>query len=302
MALRLSHRLQHASRGTTRSSQAGSRRVRLHGGLPRRARSAAILLRAEEEPKGVQPPGRSGHVRKALEQPVPRELSQQGPSGVPHRLPGVLPGHVGLLQQHRNLVVQGLLPCAGLFAGEACQRACGMEFPSAWRSNICTGTMFQEGRRSISLPLFLPGQTTCGICSKTIAVMDGAVGVPPFVANELDPLRPFSDAVFHQECLDAHPSGALISRLTGAYKTHLKERVCWACRRRITDPDQWFGTGYLSSDPQDLAERFNFCQLHADCIRHWPQRPLLRTALERLSESGKWNPGELAPALEMLSK
>ena len=47
------------------------------------------------------------------------------------------------------------------------------------------------------------GKSLCSLCNNVIAQADPIVSTSQFITDESDPLWPFSDAAFHQECFVA---------------------------------------------------------------------------------------------------
>jgi len=63
------------------------------------------------------------------------------------------------------------------------------------------------------MAIFLP-RMTCAVSERRIQAPADAVLFAPFVANEADPLYPFSDAAAHVVALKAHPLGAWLFHTT----------------------------------------------------------------------------------------
>lgn len=119
---------------------------------------------------------------------------------------------------------------------------------------------------------------------------DRVIVFSPFVANERDPLFIFSDGVFHEECVDQHPLGstALAVHQETVERLAPSRRLCDACGCLIVDPDDYFTTGYLTSDPADPLHAFNFVQLHRSHFSVWPRMTELRRLLEEERARGRW--------------
>src|ERR1043165_2395557 len=130
----------------------------------------------------------------------------------------------------------------------------------------------------------------CGICGRAMSAREELVSFPPFVANEADPLFPFSDGVFHNDCFDAHP----LSRVTRARlmemqsHTDPKSRRCVVCQRLITDPDDFVSVGHLTDDTPSWLHALNYSCLHRSCIPLWSERTAVVTYLEEQLALGNW--------------
>jgi hypothetical protein len=77
------------------------------------------------------------------------------------------------------------------------------------------------------MALFIPG-AICPICEKPIGSASEIVMFPPFVANRLEPLFVFSDAVVHADCLAGHPLAAQAMKLReeAGRSSQPRNRVC----------------------------------------------------------------------------
>jgi hypothetical protein len=146
------------------------------------------------------------------------------------------------------------------------------------------------------MAILVRGSTRCPICGEIIAENDPATAFPPFVSNERDPLFFFSDAAFHERCLDDHPDGAAARKLAAEVREHSEpdQRICVVCGEPIRDPDDFLGFGYLIGDNELAASRFNYTQLHRSHIGRWADLPAALTALEQLRDSGNWQGDWLA--------
>lgn len=136
--------------------------------------------------------------------------------------------------------------------------------------------------------IYISGKTTCGLCHHSIDERDAVVACPPFVTNPRDKLVIFSDGVFHQACFEASPLShevqAILDKLTTMWKP--QNRNCEVCMKQMNDPNDHFGTGYLS-DTQPLAT-FNFRMVHKSCLSCWGETEALRKAIESTIASGEW--------------
>lgn len=120
------------------------------------------------------------------------------------------------------------------------------------------------------MALFLAGKSNCAICGKPVAAAEERVLFPPFVANKRDPLFHLSDGVVHRACLDRDPLGAeALSRREEALAQSVPSaRVCVMCSTVVTDPDDYFGTGFLGATASALG-RFNYLHLHRSHFSGW---------------------------------
>ncbi|MCC5785141.1 MAG: hypothetical protein JJU33_00415 [Phycisphaerales bacterium] len=109
------------------------------------------------------------------------------------------------------------------------------------------------------MALILPGLTACGICGEVIAPKDDIVGFSPFVMNEADELFLFNDAAFHRACFETHPLSDQAAELYDFIQETYAHRnmVCMISGRQITDPDDFFTTGYLIRNPTHPLHRWN---------------------------------------------
>jgi len=70
-------------------------------------------------------------------------------------------------------------------------------------------------------------------------------------------------------------------------------RLCSACGKMITYPDDYFSTGALTSDPSDPLYTHNMTQLHRQHIRDWKPYDDFRRRVEELQNSAAWKGPEL---------
>jgi DNA-directed RNA polymerase subunit N (RpoN/RPB10) len=136
---------------------------------------------------------------------------------------------------------------------------------------------------------FIPGMR-CAISGRVIGSASEAVAFPPFVANESDPLYIFSDAVIHADVFRTHALAAdAQSRLEEArQRTAPSNRRCFICGQLITDPDNYFGLGYLVESRASPLSRFNYAHFHRSCLATWQGLPELIADIEQLDSSGAW--------------
>lgn len=130
------------------------------------------------------------------------------------------------------------------------------------------------------MALFLAGKSKCAICGKPVAASEERVLFPPFVANKRDPLFYLNDGVAHRACLDGDPLGAeaLRGREEALAQSVPSARVCVVCSTVVTDPDDYFGTGFLGANSSALG-RFNYVHLHRSHFSGWSLAPEFRSAV-----------------------
>lgn len=130
----------------------------------------------------------------------------------------------------------------------------------------------------------------CPLCGQPLEKGDELVTFPPFVANELDPLRIFSDGAFHSHCFHASPlSAAALARSEEAIERgRPQNRLCVVCGKKIVNPDDFFVTGHLVEDKSDPLYRYNYTQAHRSCLPSWTEAHRLYDLLTQLQESGQW--------------
>lgn len=144
------------------------------------------------------------------------------------------------------------------------------------------------------MALLIRGETTCPICGKVIEEGQPIRAFSAFVADATDELSFFSDAAFHEACFMRHP----LSRKADHRWTELVRRTgpgnrfCGVCGREITDPDDYFATGYLTGDENSPLYPYNYTQFHRSHLRQWPQLRVLLHHLDQLQQSRSgWGPG-----------
>ena len=140
------------------------------------------------------------------------------------------------------------------------------------------------------MAIFTPGMT-CPICGKQMLRTDEVVMFAPFVPNKRDPLYLFSDGVFHRACFDRHPLSEQATKYGNeAQDLHLpRNRVCIECNQVITDPEDYFSTGYLTKDRASSAFAFNYLQFHKQHFEKWDRASKFRRVIEALIDSEEWN-------------
>jgi hypothetical protein len=118
------------------------------------------------------------------------------------------------------------------------------------------------------MAILLSRKTVCPLCGRIIADGEKAIGFPPFVANEVDPLYIFSDGVFHASCFRQDP---LAKQAEARYSESRKRtsplaRQCRICGRVIDSPDEYLGLGHLTDDPSEPVHAMNYAQFHRACL------------------------------------
>ena len=56
----------------------------------------------------------------------------------------------------------------------------------------------------------------------------------------------------------------------------------------VTEPDDCFGTGFLSGDPGNPVAKFNYIHLHRSHFAQWASAGEFRAALESFLASDEW--------------
>jgi len=139
------------------------------------------------------------------------------------------------------------------------------------------------------MAILILGSSTCVICGQTIERQQAWAAFPPFVSNALDPLAVFDDAVMHEACFAAHPLNheATLQFAEVKLRNTPQARVCDVCGRVIDDPDDFFTTGLITSNPIDPLYAYNCLHLHQGCIPGWPRRAELRALLQAARDEGR---------------
>jgi len=138
------------------------------------------------------------------------------------------------------------------------------------------------------MAIFIPG-TICPLCGRPIQKDDDPVLFPAFVANCLDPLVLFHDAVVHRVCLDSHSLGREATRRSQEVIARCGpgERKCVVCGKEITDPDDFFGTGYLAPEYSPIGD-FNYLHLHRSHFIDWSRASEFRDKMSAFLASTEW--------------
>lgn len=138
------------------------------------------------------------------------------------------------------------------------------------------------------MALHLPGMP-CALCGKPVDDGSQPEFFSPLVGNRLDPIYAFSDAGVHKKCLDAHPAGRRAVAMQEAGHLAFRHRACRVCGGAIATPDEYVGTGCLSSDPSSPLFEFNFHQFHQDHVSQWARLAEFRRVVETVQSSPMWD-------------
>ena len=146
------------------------------------------------------------------------------------------------------------------------------------------------------MALVIRGKSTCFICGRIMGKADEIVIFPPFVPNLRSPIRPFSDAGVHRECLDNHPLGTAAGALlkTCLDQSGHERRRCLVCKEPILEPDDYFSTGLLVADSADPLFDFNFLQFHKSHFALWERSHEFRREVEAFQGSIRWEGARIA--------
>lgn len=134
-------------------------------------------------------------------------------------------------------------------------------------------------------------QTPCSLCGEPIQRGDETVSFPPFVANRNDPIYRFSDGAFHRRCFVVDP----LARAAAQRCDDVRRRGggpgsrCGACGKSIADPDDYFGTGFLTDDAASPVYEFNYLHLHLSHFLEWARARDFRMHMEKFLDSSKWD-------------
>lgn len=140
------------------------------------------------------------------------------------------------------------------------------------------------------MALIILGKSLCSICRKPLMEDDEIVSFPPFAANRRDPLHRFSDAAFHRVCFAAEPLAESAIRRSEEVRAAggPGDRRCVICGEQIKDPDDYFGTGFLTDDPSNPVFEFNYLQLHRSHFPRWDRATEFRRSVETFIASDLW--------------
>lgn len=134
---------------------------------------------------------------------------------------------------------------------------------------------------------YIPGKSTCGICEALVGE-DELVMCPAFVVDPNDKLAPFHDGIFHDYCYFSSPLVDEVEDILKIRESMWKpeNRVCLVCHEKMDNPDNHFGTGYLSGELP--LKEYNFRMLHKSCIPNWTEAEKFKIAVESIIQTGKW--------------
>ncbi len=137
------------------------------------------------------------------------------------------------------------------------------------------------------MALFVPGME-CVLCGSPIHTAQEKVMFSPFVANRKDPLHLFSDAVFHRGCFENHPLSAdAICRHEEVRRRNTPaQRKCVVCHQVILD--DYFGTGFLTSDSSSRVYQYNFLHIHRSHFERWERARDFQRDIEMFQSSDPW--------------
>lgn len=140
------------------------------------------------------------------------------------------------------------------------------------------------------MAIFVAGML-CVVCREPIQTADECVIFPPFVANRNDPLVVFHDGVVHRACLQDHPLGGDAVRRSNEVveRGAPAARQCAVCLDVITNPDDYFGTGYLADPGSDPVAEFNYLHLHLSHFLRWDRAEEFRHCVEAFISSPHWD-------------
>lgn len=147
------------------------------------------------------------------------------------------------------------------------------------------------------MALFVPGMA-CVLCQQSMQVSDDTVAFSPFVTNRADPLFVFSDAIVHRACFAQHPLSSAATHWHEETRTRTapNRRICVACGEPIANPNEYFGTGLLTSAATSPLYAFNFIHLHRNHAPRWSGLDELRAHLAAAESSGEWRGATLVVA------
>jgi hypothetical protein len=139
------------------------------------------------------------------------------------------------------------------------------------------------------MAVFIAGATTCPICNLVVQSGDDVLNFPPLFLNHRHEVFEVTDAVVHRACLMQRPYSAQALEKLETYERRRDERKhCKICRKPIDSPDDYFGTGPLSDDPDEPIARFDWFEAHVHCLREWEGTAGLTAALSAASASPDW--------------
>lgn len=151
------------------------------------------------------------------------------------------------------------------------------------------------------MPLIL-GKSQCGICREILISEDDLIIFPAFISNQIDPLWKFNDSGFHKACFLADPLVQEAGKVYEAWKRKSASKICIVCNQKITDPDDYLGFGYLTSDTSELLYEYNHLHFHRSHLSRWKDLKQAYAVFTEYQQSGKWNGVGLSRLLEALEK
>lgn len=143
----------------------------------------------------------------------------------------------------------------------------------------------------------------CRLCSKPMNPEEETICFSAFVSNANDLLYSFSDACFHAACFLQHPLAemALARHAEAVERLSPGHRTCAVCSNDITDPDDYFALGYLTSDEAEPVYAYQYLQLHRSHLADWPERLRVLTILQNFRDTKAWGGTGLDWAIDQLS-
>jgi len=139
------------------------------------------------------------------------------------------------------------------------------------------------------MAIFVPG-TPCTICGRPVSATEERVLFPAFTANEADPLHVFSDSVVHSKCFYEHPlardAEVRVSEFISS--TGPGAKVCEICKAPISDPDDYFGMGFLTADRLNPLYPWNYARFHKHCLAAWNELPRIIEMAQEELRTGRW--------------
>jgi hypothetical protein len=152
------------------------------------------------------------------------------------------------------------------------------------------------------MAIFISG-VPCRLCGEPMSSAQDVVMFGAFVANQAAPLLLFSDGSFHAACFQRHPlADAALARYQECQeRISPSKRICIACERLITDPDDYLGVGHLVDDPAHPLNSLNYAHFHRTCLPRWPGVQGLLKELETLNVSGTWKGAALEKLIGEIS-
>lgn len=139
------------------------------------------------------------------------------------------------------------------------------------------------------MAFFFAGKSKCAICGRIVVASEEFMLFPAFVMNKLDPMARFNDAIVHCACLEMDDAGAkaVSCRDEALARSSPSARICAVCEKVITEPDDYFGTGYLAPEFTPIG-RFNYIHLHRSHFPKWAYHEDFQSAIEEHVSSIAW--------------